>query len=157
MGMITKMGMVEDVEMEMEDTEMVGGIETTTMVMETKGVMRVELELLPGNDLTAYTQKFQVLILLCPKMVPEEEDQVERRPDVARAYKAESNEKSRYAGSYPYCNKYRLHHVGPCTVKCTNCKKTSHMARDCKNQAAATNQRVPVYSQRTPVNIRELQ
>nr|GEU70518.1 hypothetical protein [Tanacetum cinerariifolium] len=30
-----------------------------------------------GNDLTAYTQRFQDLILLFTKMVPEEEDQVE--------------------------------------------------------------------------------
>ncbi|GJR15671.1 putative reverse transcriptase domain-containing protein [Tanacetum coccineum] len=31
-----------------------------------------------GNDLTAYTQRFQELILLCTRMVPEEEDRVER-------------------------------------------------------------------------------
>ncbi|GJV70009.1 reverse transcriptase domain-containing protein [Tanacetum coccineum] len=31
-----------------------------------------------GNDLTAYTQRFQELILLCTKMVPEEEDRVEK-------------------------------------------------------------------------------
>ncbi|GJT88599.1 putative reverse transcriptase domain-containing protein [Tanacetum coccineum] len=33
---------------------------------------------LKGNDLVAYTQRFQELILLCPKMVPTEEDRVER-------------------------------------------------------------------------------
>ncbi|GJV94522.1 putative reverse transcriptase domain-containing protein [Tanacetum coccineum] len=31
-----------------------------------------------GNDLTAYTQRFQELILLCTRMVPDEEDKVER-------------------------------------------------------------------------------
>nr|GFC77829.1 reverse transcriptase domain-containing protein [Tanacetum cinerariifolium] len=31
-----------------------------------------------GNDLTAYIQRFQELILLCTKMVPNEEDRVER-------------------------------------------------------------------------------
>ncbi|GKC92375.1 putative reverse transcriptase domain-containing protein [Tanacetum coccineum] len=31
-----------------------------------------------GNDLTAYTQRFQELILLCTKMVPEEEERVEK-------------------------------------------------------------------------------
>ncbi|GJV77958.1 putative reverse transcriptase domain-containing protein [Tanacetum coccineum] len=31
-----------------------------------------------GNDLTAYTQRFQELILLCMRMVPDEEDKVER-------------------------------------------------------------------------------
>nr|GEV36181.1 hypothetical protein [Tanacetum cinerariifolium] len=82
-----------------------------------------------------------------------------RRPDVARVYTTENNKRSGYAGSYPYCNKCRLYHAGPCIVKCTNCKKTSHMVRDCKNQAATTNQRALVYNQRalmynqrTPVN-----
>ncbi|GKG40274.1 hypothetical protein Tco_0467051, partial [Tanacetum coccineum] len=31
-----------------------------------------------GNDLTAYTQRFQELILLCTRMVPVEEDRVDR-------------------------------------------------------------------------------
>ncbi|GKB61689.1 putative reverse transcriptase domain-containing protein, partial [Tanacetum coccineum] len=31
-----------------------------------------------GNDLTAYTQRFQELILLCTRMVPDEEERVER-------------------------------------------------------------------------------
>ncbi|GJX85340.1 putative reverse transcriptase domain-containing protein [Tanacetum coccineum] len=31
-----------------------------------------------GNDLTAYTQRFQELILLCTRMVPDEKDRVER-------------------------------------------------------------------------------
>nr|GEU82630.1 hypothetical protein [Tanacetum cinerariifolium] len=31
-----------------------------------------------GNDLTAYTQRFQELILLCTRMAPDEEDRVER-------------------------------------------------------------------------------
>ncbi|GKC52903.1 putative reverse transcriptase domain-containing protein [Tanacetum coccineum] len=31
-----------------------------------------------GNDLTAYTQRFQELTMLCTKMVPEEEDRVEK-------------------------------------------------------------------------------
>ncbi|GKE69372.1 reverse transcriptase domain-containing protein, partial [Tanacetum coccineum] len=31
-----------------------------------------------GNDLTAYTQRFQELILLCTRMVLNEEDRVER-------------------------------------------------------------------------------
>ncbi|GKC64460.1 reverse transcriptase domain-containing protein, partial [Tanacetum coccineum] len=74
-----------------------------------------------------------------------------RRPDVARAYIARNNKRSGYAGSYPYCNKCRLHHAGPYTVKCTNCNNTSHIARDCKNQDATTNQRAPVYNQRAPV------
>ncbi|GKD56784.1 putative reverse transcriptase domain-containing protein [Tanacetum coccineum] len=42
----------------------------------------------------------------------------------------------------------RLHHEGPCTVKCTNCKKVGHMARDCKTDVAAQTPRAPVVNQR---------
>nr|GEX35369.1 hypothetical protein [Tanacetum cinerariifolium] len=45
-------------------------------------VQKMETELwnltVKGNDLTAYTQRFQELILLCTGMVPNEEDRVER-------------------------------------------------------------------------------
>ncbi|GKC69307.1 putative reverse transcriptase domain-containing protein [Tanacetum coccineum] len=45
-------------------------------------IQKMETELwnltVKGNDLTAYTQKFQELILLCNRMVPDEEDRLER-------------------------------------------------------------------------------
>ncbi|GJR04521.1 putative reverse transcriptase domain-containing protein [Tanacetum coccineum] len=45
-------------------------------------IQKMETELwnliVKGNDLTAYNQRFQDLVLLCTKMVPEEDDQVER-------------------------------------------------------------------------------
>ncbi|GKE24280.1 putative reverse transcriptase domain-containing protein, partial [Tanacetum coccineum] len=45
-------------------------------------IQKMETELwnliVKGNDLTAYTQRFQELILLCSRMVPDEEDRVER-------------------------------------------------------------------------------
>nr|GEZ58404.1 reverse transcriptase domain-containing protein [Tanacetum cinerariifolium] len=45
-------------------------------------IQKMETELwnltVKGNDLTAYTQRFQELILLCTRMVPNEEDRVER-------------------------------------------------------------------------------
>nr|GEU85391.1 hypothetical protein [Tanacetum cinerariifolium] len=45
-------------------------------------IQKMETELwnltVKGNDLTAYTQRFQELILLCTRMVPNEEDKVER-------------------------------------------------------------------------------
>nr|GEU79325.1 putative reverse transcriptase domain-containing protein [Tanacetum cinerariifolium] len=45
-------------------------------------IQKIETELwnltVKGNDLTAYTQRFQELILLCTRMVPHEEDKVER-------------------------------------------------------------------------------
>ncbi|GJY53073.1 hypothetical protein Tco_0444737, partial [Tanacetum coccineum] len=39
---------------------------------------------------------------------------------VARAYTARNNEKKGYVGSLPYCNKCKLHHAGPCTIRCGN-------------------------------------
>ncbi|GKF15768.1 putative reverse transcriptase domain-containing protein, partial [Tanacetum coccineum] len=152
-------------------------------------IKKMETELwnltVKGNDLTAYTQRFQELILLCTRMVSNEEDRVERfigglpdniqgnviaanparlqdaihianqlmdkklqgyagrsvenkrrmesnprgnhgqqppfkRQNVARAYTAGNNERKGYAGPHPLCNKYRYHHVGPCTMKCNN-------------------------------------
>ncbi|GKA01724.1 putative reverse transcriptase domain-containing protein [Tanacetum coccineum] len=45
-------------------------------------VRKMETELwnlvVKGNDLTAYTRRFQELVLLCTRMVPNEEDKVER-------------------------------------------------------------------------------
>nr|GEZ32472.1 hypothetical protein [Tanacetum cinerariifolium]GFA52638.1 hypothetical protein [Tanacetum cinerariifolium] len=90
------------------------------------------------------------LTLLCPMMVPEENDKIERfiwgfpdniqgnhvqqppfkRRNVAQAVTMDNNKKRGYAGSASYGNKYRWHHEGPCTVKCTSCKKGHYMS-DC--------------------------
>ncbi|GJT59171.1 putative reverse transcriptase domain-containing protein [Tanacetum coccineum] len=64
--------------------------------------------------------------------------------NVARAYTVGNNvEKKGYARALPYYNKCRMHHEGPCTVKCGNCKRVGHMTRDCKAAVAATAQRAP--------------
>ncbi|GJV08568.1 putative reverse transcriptase domain-containing protein [Tanacetum coccineum] len=143
-------------------------------------IQKMEIELwnltMKGNDLIAYTQRFQELVLLCTRMVPNEEDKVERfigglpdnilgnmiaaEPTVLqdairisnnlmdqklkgyarsaknkrRAYTAGNNEKKGYVGSLPYCNKCKMHHAGSCTMRCGNCKRVGHMARDLKNQ-----------------------
>ncbi|GJR15392.1 putative reverse transcriptase domain-containing protein [Tanacetum coccineum] len=163
-------------------------------------IQKMETELwnlaVRGNDLTAYTQRFQELILLCTKMVPEEEDRVEKfigglpdniqgnvivaeptrlqdairiannlmdqklkgyaarnagnkrrfnnnprdnrvqqpplkRQNVARAYMVGNNKNKGYARILPLCDKCKLHHHGPCPVRCGNCKKVGHQARDC--------------------------
>ncbi|GKD99681.1 reverse transcriptase domain-containing protein [Tanacetum coccineum] len=185
---------------------------TTEVYCPRNEIQKMETELwnltMKGNDLAAYTQRFQELIMLCTKMVPEEEDRVERfiggllnniqgnvivaepmklqdairiannlmdhklkgydvrnaknkrrlnnnqkdnrvqQPpykrqnfggqSVARAYTAGNNERRGYAGPLPYCNKCKLHHEGPCTVKCGKCNKVGHMARDCINAVATT-------------------
>nr|GEU31568.1 putative reverse transcriptase domain-containing protein [Tanacetum cinerariifolium] len=71
--------------------------------------------------------------------------------NVARAYTAGNNKKRGYDGPLPYCNKCKLHHKGPCTVKYGKCNKVGHMARDCKNiVVVSTTQRAPVVNQRVP-------
>ncbi|GJT72780.1 putative reverse transcriptase domain-containing protein [Tanacetum coccineum] len=37
-----------------------------------------------------------------------------------------------------------LHHVGPCTVKCSKCKGVGHMTKDCRASVAAMNQKAHV-------------
>nr|GEV00507.1 putative reverse transcriptase domain-containing protein [Tanacetum cinerariifolium] len=180
-------------------------------------IQKIETELwnltVKGNDLSAYTYRFQELTMLCTKMVHEEEDRVEnfigglpdnnqgnmivaeptrlqdafwiannlidqklqgyaarsienkRRldnnqkdnctqqpsykrqnvggPNVERAYMGGNNKRRRYARSWPYRNKCKLHHEGKCSVKSSNCKKVRHMARDCKTTIATTTRGAP--------------
>nr|GFA46238.1 reverse transcriptase domain-containing protein [Tanacetum cinerariifolium] len=67
--------------------------------------------------------------------------------NVARAYTAGNNERKGYVGSFPYCNKCRLHNERLCTIRCGNCKKIGHQTRDCRvtvtpnNQGAAVGKR----------------
>ncbi|GKC45001.1 putative reverse transcriptase domain-containing protein [Tanacetum coccineum] len=78
-----------------------------------------------------------------------------KKPDVARAYTIKANGKKAYAGNLPYCNKCKLHHVGPCTVKCSKCKRVSHMTRDCKAFVAAMNQRAHVENPKATITCYE--
>ncbi|GJS69328.1 putative reverse transcriptase domain-containing protein [Tanacetum coccineum] len=67
--------------------------------------------------------------------------------NVARAYTTGNNEKKGYVGSLPYCNKCKLHHAGPCTVRCRNCKRVGHITRDFKAIVTPNTQRAPVRNQ----------
>ncbi|GJY06294.1 putative reverse transcriptase domain-containing protein [Tanacetum coccineum] len=186
-------------------------------------IQKMESELwnltVKNNDLAAYTQRFQELTMMCTKMVPEEEDRVEkfirglpdniqgnviaaeptklqdairiannlmdqklkvyavknaenkrrleinqrdnrrqqppfkrqnvRGQNVARAYTAGNNERKPYNGLLPLCNKCKLHHEGPCTVRCGKCNKVGHLTQDCKVTNPATpTQRGQVVNQR---------
>ncbi|GJU37265.1 putative reverse transcriptase domain-containing protein [Tanacetum coccineum] len=71
--------------------------------------------------------------------------------NVARAYMTGYNEKRGYDGPLLYCSKCKLHHEGPCIVKCGKCNKVGHMTRDCTNAIAVpTTQRALVVNQRVP-------
>ncbi|GJW72458.1 putative reverse transcriptase domain-containing protein [Tanacetum coccineum] len=61
------------------------------------------------------------------------------RQNVARAYTARPGEKKVYGGSKPLCPKCNYHHDGQCAPKCTNYKRTSHLAWDCRSPAVAAN------------------
>ncbi|GJX56935.1 hypothetical protein Tco_0286832 [Tanacetum coccineum] len=50
--------------------------------------------------------------------------------NVERAYTACNNERKTYNGPLPFCNKCKLHHEGPCTVRCGKCNKVGHLTRD---------------------------
>ncbi|GJW50159.1 putative reverse transcriptase domain-containing protein [Tanacetum coccineum] len=65
------------------------------------------------------------------------------------SYKKGKGYKGRvYVGPHPLCNKFKLHHVGPCTVKCRSCGKIGHLTRDCKPVVpVAVNQRAPMVNQ----------
>ncbi|GJS76297.1 putative reverse transcriptase domain-containing protein [Tanacetum coccineum] len=69
--------------------------------------------------------------------------------NVARAYTAGNNERKPYNGPLPLYNKCKLHHEGPCTVRCGKCNKVGHLTRDCKvTNPATSTQRGQVVNQR---------
>ncbi|GJZ80965.1 putative reverse transcriptase domain-containing protein [Tanacetum coccineum] len=68
--------------------------------------------------------------------------------NVAQAVTVGNSKKRGYVGSAPYYNKCRLYHEGPCTVRCTSCKKVGHMSRDCRTVIATQAPRAPVANQR---------
>ncbi|GJX91275.1 putative reverse transcriptase domain-containing protein [Tanacetum coccineum] len=61
--------------------------------------------------------------------------------NVAKAYTIKNNKKKGYVGSLPYYKKCKLYHEGPCTVRCGNCKRVGHMARDYTAAVAPNPQR----------------
>nr|GEZ93006.1 hypothetical protein [Tanacetum cinerariifolium] len=60
---------------------------------------------------------------------------------VPRAHTAWPINKKAHDGSLPLCNQCKLHHSGPCTVKCGNCKKVGHIIQNCRTPATAKNRR----------------
>ncbi|GJS89104.1 putative reverse transcriptase domain-containing protein [Tanacetum coccineum] len=67
------------------------------------------------------------------------QQQLFKRNNVARAYTTGPGEKKPYEGSKPLCPKCNYHHDGPCAPKCTNYKRIGHLARDYKSRPATAN------------------
>ncbi|GJS60709.1 reverse transcriptase domain-containing protein [Tanacetum coccineum] len=89
--------------------------------------------------ITIYETKIRMTHDLINQVIRQETKVEKNANNKRRAYTIGANEKKAYAGNLPYCNKCKLHHVGPCTVKCSNCKWVGHMTRDCKEYVAAMN------------------
>nr|GEU87172.1 putative reverse transcriptase domain-containing protein [Tanacetum cinerariifolium]GEW62153.1 putative reverse transcriptase domain-containing protein [Tanacetum cinerariifolium] len=69
--------------------------------------------------------------------------------NVARAYMAGNNKRKLYNGQLPLCNKCKLCHEGPYTVRCEKCKKVWHLTQDCKvTNSTTSTQRGKVVNQR---------
>ncbi|GKD36358.1 hypothetical protein Tco_1251867 [Tanacetum coccineum] len=64
-----------------------------------------------------------------------------------RSYTTGNNEKKGHVGSIPYYNKCKLHHAGPCIVRCGNYKRVGHINRDCKVTITLNTQRALVGNQ----------
>ncbi|GJR71776.1 reverse transcriptase domain-containing protein [Tanacetum coccineum] len=79
------------------------------------------------------------------------DQQQNRRIGVVRAHATGAGNRKAYAGNLPYCNKCKLHHVGPCTVRCNNCKRVGHMTRSCRTSARATIKRASVANQKPTI------
>ncbi|GJS85056.1 putative reverse transcriptase domain-containing protein [Tanacetum coccineum] len=65
--------------------------------------------------------------------------QKKAKGDVPRAYTVRPGEKKVYRGSKSMCPKCNYHHDGQCAPKCTNYKRTGHLAQDYRSQPVAVN------------------
>ncbi|GJZ19140.1 reverse transcriptase domain-containing protein [Tanacetum coccineum] len=104
-----------------------------------------------GHDIAYAVTWTDLKKKMTDKMFFEESDKIEKYvgglPDMihgsvmASRPKTMTGERKDYDGTLPLCNRCKLHHNGPCIVKCRNCKKIGHMTQDCRNPAAVRNQR----------------
>ncbi|GJW78558.1 putative reverse transcriptase domain-containing protein [Tanacetum coccineum] len=65
--------------------------------------------------------------------------QPNKRQNTGRAYAAGNGDRKPYEGTKPRCPKCNFNHHGPCTPKCTNCRKLGHLAKDCRSRPTTAN------------------
>ena len=61
----------------------------------------------------------------------------------AKAYAIGNGDKKNQNGDAPKCDRCHQHHTGWCSVKCQNCSKKGHTARDCRARPRAMVQAAP--------------
>ncbi|GKB89607.1 putative reverse transcriptase domain-containing protein [Tanacetum coccineum] len=125
-------------------------------------IQKMETELwnltVKGNDLTTYIQRFQELILLCTRMVPDEEDIVERfiggLPDniQGNGYAAKSSENKRRMESNPRDIRgqqppFKRQNISGQNVARAYTARNNERRRDCTAAIALNTQRAPVGNQ----------
>ncbi|GJX06035.1 hypothetical protein Tco_0193967 [Tanacetum coccineum] len=54
-------------------------------------------------------------------------------------HKWEDHQRKTYAGNLPFCNRCKLHHNGPCIVKCRKCQRVGHQTNDYWSKTPAGN------------------
>ncbi|GJV23155.1 putative reverse transcriptase domain-containing protein [Tanacetum coccineum] len=67
------------------------------------------------------------------------QQQQNKRQNAGQVYTAGNSDRKPYAGSKPLCSKCYYNHEGPCTPRCNNSKKVSHLAKDCRSRPANAN------------------
>nr|GFB02935.1 reverse transcriptase domain-containing protein [Tanacetum cinerariifolium] len=108
------------------------------------------LEKYQGNVIAAEPIQLQDSICIANNLMDQKlkgyakSSENKRSQNVARAYMARNNKKNGYVRSLPYYNKCKMHHAGPCTVRCGNYKRVGHMTKDCKVTVTSNTQRTPV-------------
>ncbi|GKE08596.1 hypothetical protein Tco_1412147, partial [Tanacetum coccineum] len=78
-----------------------------------------------------------------------------KRQNMERAYTTGPGERKGYTGSFPLCNKCKLHHTESCNMKYGNCGRFGHMTRDCRTSVPTTTKRAPVANQKANVTCYE--
>nr|GEV24616.1 reverse transcriptase domain-containing protein [Tanacetum cinerariifolium] len=71
-----------------------------------------------------------------------QQQQPNKRHNVARAYTAGPGEKKAYTRYQPLCTKCNYHHNGKCAPKCNSCKKYGHATHECRVNVNNNNNRV---------------
>ncbi|GJS77794.1 putative ribonuclease H-like domain-containing protein [Tanacetum coccineum] len=99
-----------------------------------------------GNVIAVEPTRLQDVVRIANNLM---DQKLKGGQNVARAYTADNNEKKPYNGLLPFCNKCKLHHEGPYTMRCGKCNKVGHLTQDCKVTISTTStQRGQVVNQR---------
>nr|GFB44142.1 hypothetical protein [Tanacetum cinerariifolium] len=98
-------------------------------------------DMIHGSVMASKPKRMQYAIEFATEQMDKKISTLAECQNVAQAYAARTGARKEYARTLSLCNKCKFHHNGPCTAKCTNCKKVSHLTRDCWNLTATSNQR----------------